>query len=326
MKYLGEIKLTNKLSGLVILLISILSVITVGVNNGLYYSEFNDSVIVELSSEVDNKSEILDKIDSIDGISRIDRANYRIEIEYKNIDEVKSEVENELGDELNKVDFYKSVGSDQDKVFMDLFIILVIILISSVLVCYFVYFRNETRIKDRRILKLHILPIAFILSSIIIQAGIISALSGVYQIKQVDLYSIIFAAFLTIILYIWALNDLLQDLPEDKSEVLDVVRAKFVIKSKYTILSTIVILVAIAFGLGSQFVLTALIYTLALLVFTFVSLFNISIADRINSKIVRKPRSKKVTTDNKAKAEKVTSTKNKRPVKKTVRGQNRKKK
>ncbi|MDQ7021599.1 MAG: hypothetical protein Q9M91_07330 [Candidatus Dojkabacteria bacterium] len=209
---------------------------------------------------------------------------------------------------------------------MDLFIILVIILISSVLVCYFVYFRNETRIKDRRILKLHILPIAFILSSIIIQAGIISALSGVYQIKQVDLYSIIFAAFLTIILYIWALNDLLQDLPEDKSEVLDVVRAKFVIKSKYTILSTIVILVAIAFGLGSQFVLTALIYTLALLVFTFVSLFNISIADRINSKIVRKPRSKKVTTDNKAKAEKVTSTKNKRPVKKTVRGQNRKKK
>ncbi|MDQ7021598.1 MAG: hypothetical protein Q9M91_07325 [Candidatus Dojkabacteria bacterium] len=108
MKYLGEIKLTNKLSGLVILLISILSVITVGVNNGLYYSEFNDSVIVELSSEVDNKSEILDKIDSIDGISRIDRANYRIEIEYKNIDEVKSEVENELGDELNKVDFFIS--------------------------------------------------------------------------------------------------------------------------------------------------------------------------------------------------------------------------
>ncbi len=253
---------------IITLILIIGSLVTLYLNHGFYYAAFHNQVRLSLSSTTENTSNIINKISSENkNIARIDREGNSIYFEYTNIDDIENVAVEAIGDKKVSFDVEKLISNDHP--IREFAIVGLSILISSAAAIFYFLLKNNKGISDLNIIKSILVFAAAGLVSNLIVFGIISIASRFYQVKIIDLYSIVALNIWLAMLFLFGIWKFryseLKEIGSLDEEIIQTLR-----NQQYTYLKiALLVLVVVSIGLGTSFVMTSIFLILSFVIAEF---------------------------------------------------------
>ncbi len=261
-------KLRNNLFSVFVLVTLALSIPTLIINQGFYYSDFEESSKITLSlTEGEISEDIYSGFQSFIGLTRIDRNNNVIYFQNSSSEVIKDLVEDTMKDtdvsfEYSDVIPERSQSEALNSIARGMIVFFVVSLLGLI---YFVYRNSIIEGGYASVVKLLGIEIVTILSSMLIQLTLISVISRFYQVREIDIISILITGIWTNFLFILSWLQLRGQAKHTISEVLENLKSNNSILRNYLMIAIIFIAVPLFFGMGVNFVIPAVLISSALL-------------------------------------------------------------
>lgn len=251
------------LNKVIIVFLIIGSVGTLFINQGLYHFELNSNIQVVISGENEDVENFLNSI-SDPNLVRKDKQNTTIYFEDKSFDDVKSKV-GELNSE-NKLTFTISNNSYKRRELLLSYSAVVISMVIVSLITY-IYFllKNKPKLDNRQVFYLVTSYLVVAFFSNLFLSGIFSSLSRYYQIRELDLISFfVMNIWLSLIMFtsFWRIKE------QEFLDISSLYSTQEFYHKRYLYLF-ILIVVAITLGLGTNFIITAILLIIGIIFVTF---------------------------------------------------------
>jgi hypothetical protein len=181
------------------------SLVILFLNQGLHFAYYKNEIRVKVE-----KIEDFDKLLDLKNISSLNRSEQKVSIQ----NETRSSVDEQIqkigieNAEVNEV----VVNSDFEEVSLSLINTSLLILIAGILSIYYFIFRNKLKNFDLR--EISKLTGKFALDYMILTVGftgLLSLLSRIYSVRDIDLYSIIILNIFSILFFALFLTENLED-------------------------------------------------------------------------------------------------------------------
>jgi hypothetical protein len=243
------------------------SLVILFLNQGLHFAYYKNEIRVKVE-----KIEDFDKILDLKNISSLNRSEQKVSIQ----NETRSSVDEQIqkigieNAEVNEV----VVNSDFEEVSLSLINTSLLILIAGILSIYYFIFRNKLKNFDLR--EISKLTGKFALDYMILTVGftgLLSLLSRIYSVRDIDLYSIIILNIFSILFFALFLTENLEDRIKEESiisKVGEFIRPLRVI----TVVLILIIFATLVFSLGIKFVIPGVLLISAITLASFGYFFN----------------------------------------------------
>jgi hypothetical protein len=243
------------------------SLVILFLNQGLHFAYYKNEIRVKVE-----KIEDFDKLLDLKNISSLNRSEQKVSIQ----NETRSSVDEQIqkigieNAEVNEV----VVNSDFEEVSLSLINTSLLILIAGILSIYYFIFRNKLKNFDLR--EISKLTGKFALDYMILTVGftgLLSLLSRIYSVRDIDLYSIIILNIFSILFFALFLTENLEDRIKEESiisKVGEFIRPLRVI----TVVLILIIFATLVFSLGIKFVIPGVLLISAITLASFEYFFN----------------------------------------------------
>lgn len=251
-----KLRLKRKLLILSIPVLLIGSAVALYTNGFFYYSEFKTSIEIKYNLEDQGKlKDLMDQAFKLNNVASIDRENNVIEFENTNLDAVKSNIAQETKD-FSGLSYSIKEKSSLTKGALSSVIIGVYLLFIGGIAVHF-YFIAVKGGKLRIILGTYVIFLVNLTFSTVISLGLLSLISRLYKVTSLDLLFLMVSSIFAFILFYLASNNI-YELTSFQS--VGATFKSFLVKNYKQILLTSISLILIAsIGLGTTFVIHALI-------------------------------------------------------------------
>lgn len=282
--------LTKNYTSIIAIFITLLiaSTIALVVNKPLYFSEYNDRVVVQIIGESDNKDSILDNIVKLDNISKIDRENYIIEFEYVDFDKLKEDALIKFEEKVQNTDqisleITQVKKGDLEKTLISTYVIILFIFLSVSLIS-FVIRSWKFDINLKQLVSPYFSFLLILLASLLLHSGLISLMSRVYQIREIDInWIVVLALYITILLVIGTDVQINED--DNFVSINKKIFNQIDSQTKNALRFALIVIIFGIFGLGINFIIPgSLIFTS----FVFVRLTSFVVLNFDKSRFVKK--------------------------------------
>ena len=243
------------------------SLVILFLNQGLHFAYYKNEIRVKVE-----KIEDFDKLLDLKNISSLNRSEQKVSIQ----NETRSSVDEQIqkigieNAEVNEV----VVNSDFEEVSLSLINTSLLILIAGILSIYYFIFRNKLKNFDLR--EISKLTGKFALDYMILTVGftgLLSLLSRIYSVRDIDLYSIIILNIFSILFFALFLTENLEDRIKEESIISkagEFIRPLRVI----TVVLILIIFATLVFSLGIKFVIPGVLLISAITLASFGYFFN----------------------------------------------------
>jgi hypothetical protein len=243
------------------------SLVILFLNQGLHFAYYKNEIRVKVE-----KIDDFDKLLDLKNISSLNRSEQKVSIQ----NETRSSVDEQIqkigieNAEVNEV----VVNSDFEEVSLSLINTSLLILIAGILSIYYFIFRNKLKNFDLR--EISKLTGKFALDYMILTVGftgLLSLLSRIYSVRDIDLYSIIILNIFSILFFALFLTENLEDRIKEESiisKVGEFIRPLRVI----TVVLILIIFATLVFSLGIKFVIPGVLLISAITLASFGYFFN----------------------------------------------------
>lgn len=266
-------RINLKLTGAALLvIISLISAVLIYQNRIFHYSEFNDSVQVMFTKGTNEQMlKAIDSLKSGNTVSRVDRDSKVVYFQRTGIDDVKKNI-NEILKDNKDVTFVVSENitlTSNREVLIDYLIAIALIVVVALGALFYTVLRFFKNWKLKDYLKFFGVYLIISLITVNIQLGISSLASNFYEVKNLDLVGLIVS---NLMIFTWffiaSYNFKGKNLTvaELLGEVTVTLREYFMTALKISL----GVLVIVSFGFGANFVMTASLIFIALLLSFFV--------------------------------------------------------
>ncbi len=253
----------NSLSKIIFGLLIITAVLSLFINKGLYYFELNNNVEVNITGTQNEISDFINKINDTN-LVRIDRVNNVLYFENEGADPVKV-----MLDSINldrKVDFVISTDFyERSNVIINNILINLYLIAASVFVFIYFLLKQKNKLSGKQNLYILLNYFELVFFSNLILAGLFSLLSRYYQIREIDLIIFFLMNIWISLMYfsvIWRIN------PEDFEDISSLYASDAFYHKRYLYIA-VIILLSVSFGLGVNFIVTAALIFVSLLMTSF---------------------------------------------------------
>lgn len=260
-------KLRRKGFAVFITVILLLSVPTLLVNNFFFFSDFNESYTVELIGD-EVTEDNLNVFRGQSGLTRIDREEnvaYFQNIDNAKLDEIQKTVQEETGLETLTSTIYPS-RTLENTLLSAISIVGIFVVVGFFSTFYFVFRNSVIKGGYVSVLKAIGILIAFVTTSILLQITAISVVSRYYQIREIDLLSVVIVGIWSASLFFLAWINLRNTAKHSLNRVIRELSSINGVVRTYVITSLTFMLVPLMFGLGSSFVITGILLGLSILI------------------------------------------------------------
>jgi hypothetical protein len=243
------------------------SLVILFLNQGLHFAYYKNEIRVKVE-----KIEDFDKLLDLKNISSLNRSEQKVSIQ----NETRSSVDEQIqkigieNAEVNEV----VVNSDFEQLRLTIIKTRLLLLIAGILSIYYFIFRNKLKNFDLR--EISKLTGKFALDYMILTVGftgLLSLLSRIYSVRDIDLYSIIILNIFSILFFALFLTENLEDRIKEESiisKVGEFIRPLRVI----TVVLILIIFATLVFSLGIKFVIPGVLLISAITLASFGYFFN----------------------------------------------------
>lgn len=268
----------NKINKNLALIIFILIFCLVGVFNllsssGLVLTELKKSIIIEFSSSSENSStainDVVNKFTNNSNIAQIDRTTGKIIFQNTDFETINNDAKSKLegNTEVNYSIIEQSSVFDYATTLNSVFSIILIITLVSGLGFLYIFVRPQNGLSVASSIKTIILFLFNSFVSIIVLFSFIGLLSRLYYIQAFEvslvIISIIVSSFFFLIIALKNINSLFE---EDLYDFRLILRKESMRILKFLWIPLALIFFGLSLGLGAKFVITALIFVLAIVI------------------------------------------------------------
>lgn len=259
-QYLGKITVV------VAILLSLLSVIALINNGGLMHSEYNDQVTVTAGSSADYEA-IDDKISDLDvTIVSKDSERDMLFIEDSSLADIERAV-SEIEDLENTPEIYKAIGSSiQEDVERNVLPTLLVALIATILSLILAIAWTNTKISIRNILEITGFSSALVLVSVLLVYGFVSVLSMVYNVSRLEFYLPLISVLISATIIQYGCYDFRKVAPFTLSDLFNSVSTQAKRFLPFTALFLLLVIVPLYFSMGINMVVPSIIFALSLII------------------------------------------------------------
>lgn len=235
-----------------------ISIIGLIVNNIFYLSNFNYEIVVQTENV-----EVLDQIKELDNVIQVNEEIFRVYIQKTNLELVTSNL-NELEIEASNYTIFETISSDSiDNTLINLLIINLILILGFFLSTFYFKFRQNPEGYDYiEISKLFLSIIFSTLTFALIQNGMLSWLSRIYEIDNFDLSSIIISAVTSIFIFGFVISKTRNITLKNISSKVNEFRKSY---AGITIFTTLSLIFALQFSLTARFIIPSALILIAIL-------------------------------------------------------------
>jgi len=252
----------QKIIIIIAIIIALLSVLLLYTNKVFKFAEYHYQIDVSIvGKDINKKEDYLNKLITNLSPVKIDRRKSEVFFEQTTLTTIQKRI-----DDLSKdykdltVNTSEVLANESSKnVILSLIIEIIIIYVTGSLTLYYFIFRFNKNISSLKYIKIIGLFSIIYIYALIIQLGIISLISLIYQIKNIDIISIYTSALISCTLVFLTLYKFKRDNNLNTVEIYKSINNFIHRNFKLIIGISILILATISLGLGVNFVITAIL-------------------------------------------------------------------
>lgn len=241
------------------------AIVIVSTRNIPYFNEYNPTIQIGIKPEIENKEEVFTNVRTLENISAVNTKDQKVSIQNSSIENVteslasKSLIEDVV---IQEIYFEKSFASEINSTIL---ISLIVFLITFVAVFMF-HVRNQKRSVYLFMRRVGSTYFDSMISILVIFTGILLLVSRVYELKSIDLMGYILASLLGTYIIFSATYRMKfvqsEEVRDIDSEIYNSVQS--LLNGKIIIL--LLIFIPVLFGLGTNFVMPAILLIASYLV------------------------------------------------------------
>ncbi len=287
----------------------VLSIPTLLVNNIFYFSDFNEKIIVNLSSENEISEDFFRNFQTSVGVTRIDRQNEKIYFQNIGFEEVQNSIEEYITD--TEIDYTISEiipeRSQQDVLLSVISAVSLFFISINLGNIYFIFRSSKIEGGYFALLKVLALNLFLIFLSVISQLTLISVVSRFYQVRDIDILTIANAGIWSSILFSLSWLQTRRNAKHTINNVIENLRDNSDLIKNYLMIAIFFIIFPLFFGMGVNFVIPGIFIASSLLLIVpsiqFILRVQLKFFSNKNKKIQTEDRDKNTIKENKASSE-----------------------
>lgn len=241
------------------------SIIIVSTKNIPYYNEYNASIQLSVKPEVENKNDVFNTLKTLGNISSINAKDQKVSIQNASLESVTDSLKNKGITEqviVREIHTEKSFASEINFAILIGFIIFIITFVAV----YMFHIRTQKRNVYRFMRRVGSTYLDSMVSILVIITGILLLISRVYELKTIDLMGYVLAALLGSYI-IFSATYKMKFVQSEEVKDIDTE----VYKSVQSLLNGKLVIVflifsPVLFGLGTNFVMPAVLLIASYLV------------------------------------------------------------
>lgn len=241
-------------------------------SNGLIFSELKKSIIVEFSTQNENAgtliNETINKFTGSSNIAQVDRMSGKILFQNTDFETINNDISSKLegSSDVSYTIIEQSSVFDYATTVNNIVLALLIISLVSGLGFLYIFVRPQNGLSVSSSVKTVILFLFNSFVSAIIFFSFVGLLSRLYYIQAFEvnlvIVSIVVSAFFFLLIALKNLNALFE---EDLFEFRLILRKESLKILKFLLIPLILLFFGLSLGLGAKFVITALLFVLAII-------------------------------------------------------------
>jgi hypothetical protein len=266
--------LKQNLFNVLILIILILGIPMILMNQGFHYSDTEKVITVQITGEeADSDFRIFDNIAALEGVSRLNRDDLTVDISLRTVESVKEDLDGiELPDgvELVVTEVYPGISSIQ---LAGNILVAGMLFTASLFIgaFYVIYRKSLPRGGYSDLAITAIVYTVTVLLSAFVQVCLLSIFSRIYQIRQLDIITILITMIWSSLLFVMVYLTLRTYHRHTLDDLIDRISTQNKLVQKRLLIPGLLLIVPLYFGLGVKFVIPGIFLYSAFLIPVFAS-------------------------------------------------------